>query len=124
VLERIDSRLAAEAPPPEAGIMMLSALTLAGMRLDPELVAVIERRLRTMNILQDSSYYQLLLKRGKDLGKREGLREALYRFGRNRFGRLPKATRTAIEAIDDLKQLEHLTDRILIAKSWNDLLAE
>ncbi len=32
ILERIDSRLAAEAPPPDAVRMMTSALTLAGMR--------------------------------------------------------------------------------------------
>lgn len=128
VLERIDSRLAAEAPPPEAARMMASALTLAGMRLDFDVIDALRRRLRTMNILKDSSFYQVLLKEGKELGEREGeikgIRKTLYRLGRLRFGRLPKATRAAIEAIDDLERLERLIDRVLTATSWDDLLAE
>jgi hypothetical protein len=128
VLERIDSRLAAEAPPPEAGIMMLSALTLAGMRLDPDLVKAFGRRLRTMNILKDSSLYQVLLEEGKELGERQGelkgIRKILYRQGRIRFGRLPKAARAAIEAIDDPRRLEDLGERVLTAASWDDLLAK
>ncbi len=41
-----------------------------------------------------------------------------------RFGRLSKATRAAIEAIDDLDRLERLSERLLTATSWADLLAE
>jgi hypothetical protein len=128
VLERIDARLAAEAPPPEAARMMISALTLAGMRLDVEAVKALRGRLRTMNILKDSSFYQVLLEEGRELGRREGeikeARKFLMRQGRIRFGRLPKATRTAIEAIDDLDRLERLGERILTATTWDDLLAE
>jgi len=47
----------------------------------------------------------------------------LIRQGRIRFGRLPKATRATIEAIDDLNRLEHVAERILTATSWDDLLA-
>jgi predicted transposase YdaD len=108
--------------------MMLSALTLAGMRLDPELVKAFGTRLRTMNILKDSSFYQVLLEEGKELGEREGelkgARKIVYHIGRIRFGRVPKAARAAIEAIDDLKRLKHLSERVLTATSWNDLLAK
>src|SRR5262249_28515484 len=104
VLERIDARLAAETPPPETAKMMASALTLAGMRLDIDIVGALRGRLRTMNILKDSSFYQVLLKEGKEIGEQEGrikeLMGAIIRLGRLRFGRLPRATRAVIEAIN------------------------
>jgi hypothetical protein len=126
VLERIDARLAAEARPAEAVRMMTSALTLAGMRLDPDAIEALRRRLRTMNILKDSSFYQVMLKEGREVGLHEGeikgIRKTLIRQGRIRFGRLPRAVRAAIEAIDDLERLEHLSERVLTATSWDDLL--
>ena len=107
---------------------MTSALTLAGMRLDFDVVEAMRGRLRTMNILKDSSFYQVLLKEGREKGLQKGrikgLRKTPIRLGRIRFGRLPKATRAAIEAIDDLDRLERLSERILTATSWDDLLAE
>ncbi len=108
--------------------MMASALTLAGMRLDLDVVEALKGRLRTMNILRDSSFYQLVLKEGKELGERQGrIKEAqqtLIRLGRIRFGRLPKATRAAIEAIDDLERLQDLSERLFTATNWTDLLAD
>jgi hypothetical protein len=65
ILEQIDSRLAAEAPPADAARMMASALTLAGMRLDPDDVRALGRRLRTMSILKDSSFYRVILEEGR-----------------------------------------------------------
>jgi predicted transposase YdaD len=128
LLERIDSRLAAEAPPPDAARMMTSALTLAGMRLGPDDIETLSRRLRTMNILKDSSFYQVLLKEGMEkgeiLGQLKHARKLLIRLGRLRFGRLAKPTRAQIEAIDDLERLDHLSERVLTATSWDDLLAE
>jgi hypothetical protein len=127
VLERIDARLAAEAPPAEAVRMMTSALTLAGMRLDFDIIDALRGRLRTMNILKDSSFYQVMLKEGRELGLHEGrIKEAkklVIRLGRIRFGRLPRVIRAAIEAIDDLDRLERLNERVLTADSWDDLLA-
>jgi predicted transposase YdaD len=120
--------------------MMASTLILAGMRLDPDEIDALKRKLRTMNILKDSSFYQVLLKEGMEKGRQEGLeiglktglekgrikqaKEVLFHLGRIRFGRLDKATRSAIEAIDDLERLERLSERILTATNWRDLLAE
>jgi hypothetical protein len=127
VLERIDARLAAEAPPADAATMMTSALTLAGLRLDPEDVRTLERRLRTMDILKDSSFYQVLQERAGEarerLGKIKQTKKLLIRQGRIRFGRLSKPIHAAIEAINDLEWLEHLSERLLTATSWADLLA-
>jgi predicted transposase YdaD len=116
--------------------MMASALTLAGMRLDPDVIETLGRRLRTMNILKDSSFYQVILKEGREEGWKEGLetgerkgeikgaRKLLFHLGRARLGRLDKTTRAAIEAIDDLERLERLSERLLTATSWADLLSE
>jgi predicted transposase/invertase (TIGR01784 family) len=136
VLDRIDSRLTEEAPAPDAARIMTSALTLAGMRLDPDEIKALGKRLRTMNILKDSSFYQVILKEGMEKGRKEGLgqgqrqgriegaRDVLFRQGRIRFGRLDKSTRGAIGAIDDLDRLEQLSERLLTATSWAELLAE
>ncbi len=128
VLERIDSRLRAETSPAEAARMMARTLTLAGIRLEPDQIAAVVRRLRSMNLLRESSFYEMILREGEKKGEKKGqLREArklLIRLGRIHFGRLDQATRKVIEAIDDLERLEHLFERIHAVSSWADLLAE
>lgn len=88
-----------------------------------------------MNILKDSSFYQVILEEGMEKGRKEALeqgqrqgrleeaRKVLFRQGRIRFGRLNKPIRAAVEAIDDLDRLERLSERVLTATSWADLLA-
>ncbi len=134
ILERIDSRLTDEAPPADAARIMTSALTLAGMRLGRDEVRALGKRLRTMNILKDSSFYRVILEEGMEKGRKEGLEQGqrrgrieevqkvLFRLGRVRFGRLDRKSRAAIEEIDDLDRLEHLSERLLTATSWADLL--
>jgi predicted transposase YdaD len=116
--------------------------------LDRDEVTALSRRLRTMNILKDSSYYQVLLQEGLEKGRKEGMeiglkegmekgqkvgmekgritqaQELLFHQGRLRFGRIDKATRSAIEAIDDLERLQVLSELILTATNWRDLLAK
>jgi len=77
-----------------------------------------------MNILKDSSFYQVLLKEGMEKGRITEAQQLLFRQGRLRFGRLDKATRSAIEAIDDLERLHRLSELILTATNWRDLLAK
>jgi predicted transposase YdaD len=101
---------------------------LAGIRLDPDQIAAFARRLRSMNLLKESSFYEMILREGRKEGEKKGqLREArkvLIRLGRIRFGRLDQATRKTIESIGDLKRLERLLERVHAASSWADLLAE
>jgi predicted transposase YdaD len=115
---------------------MTSALTLAGLRLSAEEVIALGKGLQTMNILKDSSFYQVILNEGIENGRQEalgqghrrgrieGARDVVFRLGRIRFGRLNKTIRAAIEAINGLDRLEHLNERLLTATSWADLLAE
>ena len=45
------------------------------------------------------------------------------RLGCKRFGPADSSTRTAIEQITDLSQIENLHERMLEVSSWNELLA-
>ncbi len=63
------------------------------------------------------------LEKGLEKGKITGARTILLRLGEVRFGKPDKSIRAAIEAIDDLDRLEKLTERILSAKSWRELIA-
>jgi hypothetical protein len=80
------------------------------------------------DILKDSSFCPVLKKWAAEVRERHGelkeVRKILIRLGRVRFGRLDKATRATLEAIDDLERLETLSERVLTATSWADLLAE
>jgi hypothetical protein len=87
-----------------------------------------EREFRTEFDIRDSSFYQVLLKEGSEiemrLGRIEAAKSIIIRLGLIGFGPLPKATRAAVEATDDLRRLERLCIRILTATSWDDLLAD
>jgi predicted transposase YdaD len=144
VLERIDTRLIAETPPAEAARMMAQTLTLTGIRLEPDQIDAFARRLRSMNLLRESSFYEMILREGRKEGRKEGreegreegrkegekkgeLREAqklVIQLGQGRFGRVDKATRAAIEAIDNLDRLERLFQRVQAVSGWAELLAE
>ncbi len=56
-------------------------------------------------------------------GRVEGIREMVYRMGRQKFGKAPlKKHQKALEAITDLAGLEALAERLLDVGSWNELL--
>jgi hypothetical protein len=69
----------------------------------------------------------MILKKGVAQGIAQGkLEEAcaiILRQGAKRFGQPAEATEAAIRAITDQARLERLTDRILDATTWDDLLA-
>lgn len=71
--------------------------------------------------MEDSSTYQLILRRGRIADAREGV----LRQGRLKFGQpADAATQLQIDNIADLDQLHALGDRLLFVSSWVDLLAE
>jgi predicted transposase YdaD len=80
--------------------------------------------------MKESTTYQAILREGKAEGKAEGIAEGrleeakriLLRQGRKRFGQLKAAVKSKIDAIADLAQLERLSDRILDANSWDELI--
>ena len=146
IVRRVDSRLSSETEPSTARIIMEMTLVLAGLQLDKATIQHFRQGLKTMTELKESSYYKLVhgegrlegrkegLEKGRKEGRREGLEEGLekgkitgartilLRLGEVRFGKPDKSIRAAIEAIDDLDRLEKLTERILSAKSWRELI--
>jgi hypothetical protein len=52
------------------------------------------------------------------------MRSTLLRQGRLRFGPPPESAQSAIQAIDNLGKLEQLTERLLTASSWQELLRD
>ncbi len=61
--------------------------------------------------------------RGEARGRVEEARSLVLRFGAKRFGPVPAVVELALHAISDLERLERISDRILEATDWNDLLA-
>jgi hypothetical protein len=59
---------------------------------------------------------------GREEGRSEGERIALFRMGSRRFGEPDTHTRESIEAISSTDKLNSLIDRLLEANSWEDLM--
>lgn len=68
--------------------------------------------------MEESVTYQAILTKGR----MEEARKWLLRWGRERLGLAPTRIKTAIEAINDLDQLDQLGHRLKEATSWDDLL--
>jgi predicted transposase YdaD len=116
VIGRIEERLRQEAPPEEADKLRTATFVLLGLRYSPQ---VVEQLFRGVTSMEESSTYQYIVAKGE-------LREAkkiLLRQGQRRFGPPDQQTITAIDALDDLKHLEELTDRVHEVSSWQELLA-
>ncbi len=77
--------------------------------------------------LEDSSTYQLILKRSEARGEARGKVTAAHRMvfiiAGKRFGPAPGATEAALQGITDQDRLDRMTDRLLDATGWDDLLS-
>jgi hypothetical protein len=82
----------------------------------------LERVFRGIQIMRESSGYQLILEEGRVEGRVDGVRSMLLHQGRIKFGKPTKATTAALEAITDLRRLQRIGERLLAASSWQDLL--
>lgn len=58
---------------------------------------------------------------GREKGRVEGMRAVVLALIRSRFGALPAERRRRIEAIDSPDELTRLADRLLVARSLDDL---
>jgi hypothetical protein len=66
----------------------------------------------------ESDTYRAIL----DEGEVRGLHHTLLRLGRKKFGELDEAARQAVLAITDLPLLRKLTENLLGASTWQELL--
>jgi hypothetical protein len=73
--------------------------------------------------MEESSGYQLIEKRGEAKGERRALIWIILRQGRKKFGEPDAATLSLVEGLADVDRLEAITDRLLDATTWQELLA-
>jgi len=67
---------------------------------------------------EQSPAYQAILHEGRAVEAKR----ILLRLGGKRFGPPSAATKEALESVSDLAQIEDLTDRLLDAPNWDELL--
>ncbi len=68
-----------------------------------------------------AEYREKVLAEGLEKGVEQGVRNTLLRQIWRRFGAVPPAVRERVEAIDSQEELNGLADRILEAKSIEEL---
>jgi predicted transposase YdaD len=119
----MEQRIDVEAPA-EAGVLWSATYILMGLRFPREFAGQLLKGVRAM---KESDTYQAILEEGKIEGKIEGKAEEakaiLLRLGEKRFGVPDEPTRTRIEAIVALSQLEGLIVRLLEVESWAELFS-
>jgi predicted transposase YdaD len=124
VIRRVVERLEREAVPDDRAKLLTATYVLAGLRVTPDVAARLFQGVRAM---KESSTYQAILAEGRTEGRTEGRIEALQRTllrqGRQQFHSQPsEAVQATIQAIRDEGRLERMTERLLVASSWNELL--
>jgi hypothetical protein len=68
--------------------------------------------------MKESVTYQAIVEQGRV----EARQEVLLELGEKRFGPPGESTTAAIRATTDLDRLKQLSDRLLDASSWQELL--
>ena len=124
-------------PAPLRGLLWNSTAIVMGLRHPSFLI---ERLLRGVHEMEESSYYQAILAKGEAKGEAKGIlmgeakgilmgevqgevREArafLLRFAVRRFGPITPDQQQTINAVADLDQLRRWTDLVFEASSWAD----
>ena len=100
--------------------LLQSSLVLCGLRYDGDRVTEMFQRLNML--MEDSTTYQLILKKGLEKGRAQEGRHLLMRLGTKKLGPASPEVEAVIQGIADPSRLESLMDRLLDAKSWDDLL--
>ncbi len=117
---RVVRRIREETSPEIAGKMEAATFVLLGLRHEG---AVIERLFKGVQEMEESSTYQLILRKGEARGALQNAQQTLLQLGTRKFKAAPEGARVAIEAITDPERLTALAVRVLDVGSWDELLA-
>jgi predicted transposase YdaD len=120
VVRRMYRRLQAETDNAQVRRLMAGAYVLSGLRVP---YATADNIFRGVTSMEESSTYQHILELGRQEGEVRHAQRGLIRLGRQKFGRPRAADERAVLAIADLARLDRMTDAILTAASWGELLA-
>ncbi|MFN0072345.1 MAG: hypothetical protein ACKVVP_12755 [Chloroflexota bacterium] len=136
VLREVDRRFHNELAPADARALEVVLFTLLGLRYPSDIVQQLFPGNRSM---RESSTYQMILEEGREEGREvgrnegrsegrnEGLtleaRKLLILLASDKFGRPDPVTRSFLDGLSDITELERLTRRVLVAQSWADLIS-
>ena len=125
VVAGMEARIREEAKSEDRRKLWVSTYLLAGVRFKQEVAGkLLEKAVAQM---KESTTYQHILAEGRQEGELQGaLREArnlLLRLGTRRMGVPDALVHERLEAIAEIAALEELADRLLVAESWQELLA-
>lgn len=115
IVQEIERRLERECDQSRAARLMTAAFVMAGLRVKRDELGPI---FDGVKIMHESSAYDLILEEG-------GVREAqriILRQGKKRFGPPDETITATLSAIKDLDRLERLSDAVLGAANWQELL--
>jgi predicted transposase YdaD len=110
VLRRLNERLQRMAQPALAEDLWMSTGILMRMRYSEEFLAMLPEVLRAM---RESPIFHIFA--------REEARKILLMQGSKRFGPADVIVTTAVNGINDLEELERLSERLLDVHSWQEL---
>ena len=122
--------------------LQAAEFVLLGLRHSPELI---EQLLKGVTRMEESTTYQAILAKGKNIGRLQGKAEgkskglaeglaegrlemliaSIRRIGRHRFkSEPPLPIESMLKAMTDIPELELLEDRVLDANGWDELLSD
>lgn len=114
-----------ETAPAEADHLRVVTYNLLGLRFPP---AVVDQMMPGIRNMRDSLTYQAILEEGRAEGREEGQvrgeQRLLMRLGTARLGQPDALTRSQLESITDIAEIERLGERMLTVSSWSELLAD
>ena len=94
-----------------------STYVLGGLRYAED--RLLEVYMSLNNILEDSTTYQGIMRRGQARGRQD----TLLSMARRKFGPPTPQAEAALRAVADLPRLERMAERIFDVTGWDDLLA-
>lgn len=125
VIQNVVNRLLIDEYSEKSKELLTATYLLSGLVTSPEKA---KRLFKGVRAVKESSTYMAILEegieKGIEKGKIEMLLETILRLGTKRFGKPTPATEKRLLRIQSRKRLEELTDKILDAKSWDELLAK
>ena len=123
VIRRMEKIISQEADAGTAAQLWTASKIMMGLKFDS---VMIDRLLRGVMGMKESVTYQAILEEGREEGEIKGMvkgvKAAIFRIGRRRYGEPSFEVQEKIEAIKDLETLTTLSDRLDLADTWLELL--
>jgi predicted transposase YdaD len=117
VLRRAEARVTREADPATGGRLLTAVSILLQMRYG---IVAAEEFLRRFPEVREYGGFRTCIEEGRQ----EGLRDAILRQGRKKFGPPTVEIEASVDAITDLARLGTLAERLLDVNTWDELLKD